>query len=71
MRLHGSGVTFTFGVAAPVDECVTVTSEDRPVSATVTAPGEADAVQDVAPKISARLLRAYAADGDYVRGHAA
>lgn len=60
-----------FGVPAAVNQGVTVTSEDFAVGAAAATPREADPVEDVAPKLSVRLLGTYGADPDIVKGHAA
>lgn len=71
MLLRAQSRLVYFGVPAALDECVTVTSEDFAVGAAAAPPREPDPMEDVAPKLSVRLLGTYGADPDIVKGHAA
>jgi hypothetical protein len=67
-----NGLFLPAGTVTPaVNEGVTVTGEDRPSSAAAARPGEPDAPDDVAVKISTRLLDTYAANPDVMGDHAA
>ena len=66
-RLHREQLSVLHATVAGL----TVTGADRTSSAAGAPPGEADPVEPVAPKLSARLLHTYAADGDSVKGHTA
>jgi hypothetical protein len=62
---------FFFGVTTPRQQSGTVAAGDRASGAALAAPRVADPVEDVAPKLSARLLQTYGADSDGMKGHAA
>jgi hypothetical protein len=67
-----NGLFLPVGSVTPAgNQGVTVSGEDRPSSAAAAAPAEPDTTDDLTVKISTRLMDAYAADPDIVKGHAA
>jgi hypothetical protein len=62
-------LAYSFDVTSTSGESLTVAPEDRAAILAPARPGEPDPVENVAPKLSTRLLQAHGADADRVKGH--